>query len=158
MRGCDSTMNAQIIVISPMSNVHPYPGISIIFISSLMPIMLIPLNKIHIPRNMGSIVVDIVKLKIRIKPSNISTIPLINIHILFVIMWCELVANARLDIPDTKMTMPIIDDKKRKLMLGLNIIRIPTTISIRPTIVIDHQNRIILLDDSKRFNNLFFIA
>ena len=112
MRGCDNTMNAQIIVITPISNVHPYPGISMMFISSLIPIMLIPLNKIHIPISKGSIVADIVKLKIRIKPSNISTIPLIKIHILLVIMWCEFVDNARLDTPDTKITIPIMDDRK----------------------------------------------
>lgn len=106
-------MNAQIIVITPISNVHPDPGISIIFMSSLMPIMLIPLYKIHIPRSIGSIVADIDKLKIRIKPNNISTIPLVKIHILPVIMWCELVANARFDSPDIKITMPIIDDRKR---------------------------------------------
>ena len=106
-------MNAQRMIIIPISNVHPEPGISIIFISSLTPTILIPLNKIHIPNNIGSIVAEIAILKMRIKPRSISTIPLMKIHIFPVIIWWEFVAKARLEIPEVKMTIPIIDERNK---------------------------------------------
>ena len=152
------TIKAHISVSIPNSKVHPAPGISIRFISSLKPIMFMALNNIQKPRRMGKMISAIDMLNISIKPKRISIIPLAKIHTLPVKILCEFDAKAKLFIPDTNITTPTMPDKTRQLILGTSIMTMPTIIIKIPNREDVHQNRTIFFELSKRCSNLFFIV
>lgn len=111
IRGCESTPKAHIIVMMPRSKVHPAPGISIMFISSLTPMILMALNSTHKPSKIGSISSDTARLNMSMKPSMISTMPLAKIHTLPVMTCHVFMDNAKLLIPEAKIIMPMMDER-----------------------------------------------